>query len=189
MSDKRNPVARYFSNIYDAIVTTIKGMALTGRYLTHPSTRVTMMYPEERPVVPAGSRGLHQFKEEQCMSCMQCVKICPVSCITLEYVGRGKESMITRYDIDYQKCLFCNLCCEVCPTEAIVMTEQWDLCSQSRDGCIVRFARPKTEEEIKAYEAELAAKEAEKKKKAAEAAAAKKAEEDKKAADEAAQVS
>jgi len=188
METKRNPIAEYFRNIYQAVVTTILGMKLTGRYLTHPSTRVTMLYPEERPVVPPGSRGLHKFIEDQCMACQQCVKVCPVDCIKMEYVGRGKESMITRYDIDYRRCLFCNLCCEVCPTEAVVMTEAWDLSRYTRDECVVRFARPKSVEEIKAFEAEMAAKEAEKKRKLAEAAAAKKAEEAKKAAESQAEV-
>lgn len=187
MAAKRNPVAQYFRNIYDAVATTLLGMRLTAGYLV--GKPVTLQYPEVKPEVPPGARGLHKFIEEQCMSCQQCNKVCPVDCISLEFVGRGKDSMVTKYDIDYQRCLFCNLCCEVCPTEAVVMTENWDLASYDREGCVAHLARPKSEKEIEAFEAQLAAKEAEKKRKLAEAAAAKKkAEEEKKAAEEAAEV-
>lgn len=181
MPARANHIGKYFKNIFSAVVTTVLGMKLTAKYLV--SKPVTMLYPEQKPAVPAGARGLHKFVEEQCLACMQCVKVCPVDCITIEMLGRGKEALMTRYDIDYQKCLFCNLCCEVCPTEAIVMTELWDLCAYSRDDCVVRFARPKSEEEIEQYQAEMAAKETEKKRKLAEAAAAKQNEEEKKPAE------
>ncbi len=185
MATKRNAVAQYFANIYSAVVTTFLGMKLTARYMV--SKPVTELYPEVKPQIPAGSRGLHKFIAEQCMACQQCVKICPVSCIKLEYLGRGKDSLITVYDIDYQRCLFCNLCAEVCPTEAIVLTDKWDGCSYTREGCRVHFVTPRTEQEIRAFEEEMAAKEAEKKRKAAEAAAAKAAAEAKAAEDNAAE--
>jgi NADH-quinone oxidoreductase subunit I len=179
---KRNPVAQYFSEVYQGVATTLLGMKLTlGYFFRKP---VTMLYPEARPVVPKSARGLHEFDEEKCLACKQCMIVCPVDCLVIENEGRGKDSLVTRYDIDYQRCLFCNLCCEACPTEALWMTEKWDLASYSRGGLVVRFARKKTNEEIARFRAEFDAKEAEKKRKAAEAK--KKADEAKAAAAKAA---
>ncbi|MBI1783931.1 hypothetical protein HYR69_02190 [Candidatus Sumerlaeota bacterium] len=47
------------------------------------------------------------------------------------------------------------------------MTQEFDLASYSKSDCIINFARPKTAEQLKAHEEELAKKEAEKKAKAA----------------------
>jgi len=171
MARKRNPVAQYFANIWQAIATTVLGMKVTiGYFFRKP---VTLLYPEARPVVPPGARGLHEFDEDTCIACGICMTACPVDCLVIESEGRGKDSLITRYDIDYQRCLFCNLCCEPCPTNSVKMTEKWDLASYNREGCVVHFARPKSAEEIEAFKAEFARKEAEKKKKAAEAKAQK----------------
>ncbi|MCX7012978.1 MAG: NADH-quinone oxidoreductase subunit I [Candidatus Sumerlaeota bacterium] len=169
MAPKQNPVAQYFANIYQAVATTLLGMKLTiGYFFRKP---VTMLYPEMRPVVQPGARGLHEFDEAKCIACKMCMTACPVDCLVIEFEGRGKDAFITRYDIDYQKCLFCQLCCDACPTEGIRMTGKWDLASYDRAGCLVRFARPKSTEEIRKFREDFARAEAEKKRKAAEAKA------------------
>jgi NADH-quinone oxidoreductase subunit I len=174
MAVKRHPAVGYFADIWQGIVTTILGMKLTlGHIFKKP---FTMQYPEVRPVVPEGARGLHLYKEEDCIGCSACVKICPVEAVALAYEGRGKDCLISRYDIDYQRCLFCNLCCEVCPTDCLVMGKEWDLSCYDRAGCVKHFAAPKTPEQIESFKAEFARKEAEKKKKQAEARAKKEAE-------------
>lgn len=183
MSRARNPFTEYFANLWAGIVTTFVGMRLTLHYCLREKP-VTMEYPEVRPVVPETYRGIHGFDESKCAVCKACAAACPVDCITIEHIGRGKDAMLTRFDIDYGKCLFCELCTVPCPVEAIFMTTQYDLARPTRNGCVLHFARPKTPEELAAHDAMLAQKEVEKKAKAAEAAAAKaKADAEKKVAE------
>lgn len=176
MAQKRHPFPQYFLNIWSGIWTTFVGMKLTFGYLFRKP--VTLLYPEERPVVPEGYRGLHALDEAKCHVCGGCSKACPVNCITVESVGKGKDQLITSFRIDYSKCLFCDLCTVPCPTAAIHMTKEYDAAGRTRQGCTIELARIKSAEEIAVHEAMLAAKEAEKKakaeadKKAKEAAAA-----------------
>ena len=162
MSDKhKSPFVEYFANVWAGILTTYVGMRLTMRYFFRKS--VTMEYPEVRPVIPAGHRGLHGFDESKCFICRGCEKACPVDCFSIEAIGRGKDVLITRFDIDYSRCLFCDLCTIPCPNVAIWMSERFDLAGYSRENCTVHFTRPKSAEEIAAHQAMLAKKEAEKK--------------------------
>lgn len=157
----QNPLVRYFREIWNGIFTTYVGMRLTIGYFFR--RKITLLYPEQRPVIPPGHRGLHAYDEPKCILCHQCANVCPVSCISIESVGKGKTGLPTRYDVDYSKCLFCNLCAEVCPTQCVWLTERYNLASRTREECVLRLARPKTPEEIAAREAELARREAERK--------------------------
>lgn len=176
MARKRHPFAQYFADVWSGIATTVIGMKLTFKYLFRKP--VTMLYPEERPEVPEGYRGIHVLIENKCAVCGGCAKACPVGCITIESIGKGKDQLLTRFDIDYSKCLFCDLCTSPCPSAAIAMSQAYDASTTTREGCVLHLARPKSAEEIAAHNAMLAAKEAEKKakaeaeKKAKEAAAA-----------------
>lgn len=185
---QRNPFSQYWANVWSGIATTFIGMKLTlGYFFDYVIFRktFTMQYPEERPDVPESHRGLHKLDEKSCLVCLQCAKVCPVDAIKIEAVGRGKDSMLTRFDIDYGKCLFCALCGETCSQSSLTMTKEWDFAGPTREGTTLALIRAKSPEEIKAHEAMLAQKEAERKAKAAEAA--KKAAEAKAAAEAAEQ--
>lgn len=157
---KRNSLVQYFADVLDGIVTTCKGMRLTLSYFFRP--KVTLRYPEERPVIPEGHRGMHVYVEEECGLCRACEAACPVDCIGIEAVGKGKNALITRLDIDYSKCLFCNLCCEACHTKCLFLGKDYDMAVAERVGCVLHFARSKSAEEIARFKEELAQKEADK---------------------------
>lgn len=160
-SQKRHPFVEYFADIWAGIATTYVGMRLTlGYFFSKP---VTMRYPEVRPEVPKGYRGLHGYNEEKCLVCRACEAACPVDAIVIEAAGKGKDALVTRFDVDYSKCLFCELCTIPCPSACIWMTEEYDLSRTAREDCTIHFARPKTAEEVAAHHAMLAQKEAEKK--------------------------
>ncbi|GAB4325557.1 MAG: hypothetical protein Kow0059_21640 [Candidatus Sumerlaeia bacterium] len=132
-----HPVRDYFHGIWSAVVTCLKGLAITWDHFWRRP--VTVQYPEQ-PVKPESRfRGLHVYDVDQCDACFLCAKACPVECLTLETEGRGKNAVVKRYSIDYSKCLFCNLCTEPCPTYAIWMGAEWDLSAFSRQGCVVNF--------------------------------------------------
>ena len=158
---ERNSFVQYFRNVWSGIATTLVGMKLTLRYFFKP--KVTLQYPEEKPLIPEGHRGLHRYDEDRCNLCRACEAACPVDCILINALGRGKDRLILDYTIDYSKCLFCNLCCEACVPKCISMGPQYDLASSQRAGCLVQFARKKDEVEIKEHQAMLERKEAERK--------------------------
>ena len=164
-------VKGYFKTVWRGVTTTYVGMRVTWKTLFERP--ITMMYPEQLPKIPPGHRGLHWFEEDKCIACDLCVKACPVDCIALESIGKGKNAIILQYDIDYQKCLFCNLCCEPCPTDCIHMGPEYDLSAYSREDCIIRFASYKTPDTVEKMKTEVAARDA--KDKAAKAEVAKKA--------------
>ncbi len=132
-------VANYFRDIVAAIYTITLGLGVTMKCLF--SKPVTLQYPDERPEVPDGYRGIHTYEIEKCIACNLCVQICPITCITLAYEGKGKNAVIHQYDIDYTKCLFCHLCCEVCPTDCVHMGKEFDLASYTRAECVIPFAK------------------------------------------------
>jgi NADH-quinone oxidoreductase subunit I len=130
-------IQNYFRDLYDVYLTTMKGLNVTLRVMAEkPFTR---QYPEEPTGVTPQYRGFHEFDSNACNGCGICAKRCPVECIAIEKVGKGKDARVTRYAIDYTKCLFCSLCCEACPHTAITMGNKWYLEADSRDDCFVEF--------------------------------------------------
>jgi NADH-quinone oxidoreductase subunit I len=136
-------------------------MRITLGYFFSPT--FTLLYPEEKPVIPPGHRGLHGFNEADCGLCMSCSEICPVDCITVEGLGKGKNAMVTHYDVDYSRCLFCDLCATVCPTKCVYLTERYNLAASSREGCVLHLASPKTEVQLAEHQLKLDQIEAERK--------------------------
>jgi NADH-quinone oxidoreductase subunit I len=134
----------YFGDLLDGIRTTAQGLRLTGTYLyknLRPGGKpFALEYPDERlPIDKVTHRGLHEYDVDRCISCELCAKACPVDCIYIESVGKGKTAIMTRFDIDYSKCLFCALCVPPCPSECIVLGERYSLPGHSRDDMVVRF--------------------------------------------------
>ena len=127
----------YFDDIRGAIGTTLKGMKITLLQVKEPA--FTLEYPDERKVLPDSERGIHEYDVERCIACDNCAKACPVDCIYIEAVGKGKAAKLTRFEIDYQKCLFCNLCVPPCPVDCIKMGKEFDLTGYSREDMVVPF--------------------------------------------------
>ena len=138
-TQKPTPVAEYFGAVWNGIISTVVGLGITGKYfLTKP---VTMQYPDEKPVMPDGYRGIHIYEKEKCIACDLCAAACPVDCIYIESVGKGKNAVVTRYEIDYNRCMFCGLCIEPCPANCIHMGKSFDLSRFDSLGCAIDFAK------------------------------------------------
>jgi NADH-quinone oxidoreductase subunit I len=136
---RRSAAAEYFGNLWNGILTTIVGLGVTGRYLL--SKPVTLQYPDEKPEIPEGYRGIHVFEKDKCIACDLCAVACPVDCIYIESIGKGKNAQITRYEIDYNRCMFCALCVEPCPADCIHMGPSYDLSQYDSPSCSIDFAR------------------------------------------------
>jgi NADH-quinone oxidoreductase subunit I len=113
------------------------GMAITLKYCF--SKPVCIQYPQQRLDFAPRYRGIHEFEAAKCIACDLCAKACPVDCIYIDYVGRGKNVQLTRFAIDYSKCMFCALCTEPCPKECIHMGRLHDMSAYSREEMVVEF--------------------------------------------------
>jgi len=105
----------------------VKGLMVTLKHLL--SRSITQQYPEEKPDLPARSRGVIALKQENCTVCYKCSRECPDWCI---YIDAHKEQhepaaggrarsvkVLDRFAIDYALCMYCGICVEVCPFDAL----------------------------------------------------------------------
>lgn len=101
--------------------------------------RATIGYPHQKAPVSSRFRGEHALRrypngEERCIACKLCEAVCPAQAITIDAAEREDGSRkTTRYDIDMTKCIYCGLCQEACPVDAIVMTNNFEFCTQTRE--------------------------------------------------------
>jgi NADH-quinone oxidoreductase subunit I len=118
------------------------GLKTTLKYLLGPSE--TMEYPEQRPAIPPGYRGVPALVKdpngrEKCVSCQLCEFVCPPKAIRItpgsvpEGAGVDQvEKAPQAFDIDMLRCIYCGLCEEVCPEEAIFLQNQYSMSGFSR---------------------------------------------------------
>jgi len=175
-----NKVKTYFSNIYRAVLTTLIGMTVTGRYAFKKP--VTEMYPRVKRKVSARYRGILHNKIEDCTGCLACARACPVDCIHIATTkrhpdnfgtatdGTGIKLWTTQFDIDMALCMECGLCTYPCPTHCLTMSPEYELAVNDKKAMYLEFALEQDGVQAKTDEERLAK---EKVEKAAAAAAAK----------------
>lgn len=120
----------------------LAGMALTFReFFSRP---VTVQYPEARPFTGSRWRGVHglffteNLKEELCVSCHLCARICPAVCIEMEgHVDDEGVKRLHKFDVDLGRCIYCGYCEEVCPVDAIRLTTSSDYTARNREKLVL----------------------------------------------------
>ncbi|MCK7478804.1 MAG: 4Fe-4S binding protein [Candidatus Moduliflexus flocculans] len=130
------------------LVDLVKGLWVTLKYTPQPA--FTFQYPSERRPVAPRFRGVLRLQVEPdsgaqvCIVCDQCAKACPDDLISLG--GHREPGMklkaLDYFDFNLSRCSFCGLCAEVCPTKpikALVMSEDYELGTYSRDAQILRI--------------------------------------------------
>jgi NADH-quinone oxidoreductase subunit I len=122
------------------------GLKTTLKHLLAPT--ITMEYPEQRPAIPPGYRGvptlvMDPHGREKCVSCQLCEFVCPPKAIRItpgevpegsgrEHVEKGPQA----FDIDMLRCIYCGLCQEVCPEEAIFLQNQYSMTGYTREEMV-----------------------------------------------------
>ena len=130
------------------LVDLIKGMWVTMKYTPQPA--FTFQYPAERRPMAPRFRGVLRLQIEPetgaqtCIVCDQCAKACPDDLIALGgHREPGQKIKILDYfDFNLSRCSFCGLCSEVCPTKpikALIMSEDYELGTYSRETQILRI--------------------------------------------------
>ena len=124
----------------------LAGMRVTLRHLF--AKNVTLEYPEQRPAIPPGYRGVPTLVmdpngREKCVSCQLCEFVCPPKAIRITPgavpEGSGREHVEKApqaFDIDMLRCIYCGLCQEVCPEEAIFLQNQYSMSGYTREEMV-----------------------------------------------------
>jgi len=129
----------------------VSGLKTTLRHFFGP--KETMEYPEQRPTIPPGYRGVPTLVKdpngrEKCVSCQLCEFVCPPKAIritpgeippgaTNDHVEKAPQA----FDIDMLRCIYCGLCQEVCPEEAIWLQQQYTMTGYTREEMVNDKAR------------------------------------------------
>src|SRR3569833_638497 len=107
----------------------LAGLYTTWYHLVAPI--VTLQYPEQRPEIPKGYRGVPTLVKdphgrEKCISCQLCEFVCPPNAIRITpgeippgTENRHVEKAPQAFDFDMLRCIYCGFCQVVCPEEAI----------------------------------------------------------------------
>jgi NADH-quinone oxidoreductase subunit I len=94
---------------------------------------------------PPTSRGVIGLVEENCTSCMLCVRECPDWCIYIDAhvesepategaVRNRTRNVLDRFAIDYALCMYCGICVEVCPFDALFWSPEFDYAESDIEG-------------------------------------------------------
>lgn len=120
----------------------VRGLKTTLKHLIAPT--VTLEYPEQRPAIPAGYRGVPTLVKdphgrEKCVSCQLCEFVCPPKAIRItpgEIAADSPQAHVEKapqeFEIDMLRCIYCGLCQEVCPEEAIFLQQQYSMTGYTR---------------------------------------------------------
>ena len=120
----------------------LAGLRVTLRQVFAPN--ITLSYPEQRPAIPPGYRGVPALVKdphgrEKCVSCQLCEFVCPPKAIRITpgaIPGGAPTAHVEKapqaFDIDMLRCIYCGLCEEVCPEEAIFLNNQYSTSGYSR---------------------------------------------------------
>ncbi len=121
---------------WEAVTGLYLGLRVTINAIFQPKN--TVKYPIEKVDVSPRWHGLlalpmdPETGNDKCIICFQCERVCPDRCIHIEAGGKGKDRLLTRFDIEMDKCCYCGLCVEVCPTEAIVFVPHYEASTFNR---------------------------------------------------------
>jgi NADH-quinone oxidoreductase subunit I len=122
------------------------GMKITLKHMFQPN--VTMEYPEQRPAIPPGYRGVPTLVKdphgrEKCVSCQLCEFVCPPKAIRItpgEIPAGATNAHVEKapkaFDIDMLRCIYCGMCQEVCPEEAIWLQNQYSMTGYTREEMV-----------------------------------------------------
>jgi NADH-quinone oxidoreductase subunit I len=123
----------YFPEIF-------KGMMFSFGHMFRK--KVTMQYPEQKPVLGPEFRGrpvlVAEKGQERCVACGLCARACPPLAISMQAAETTdeKERYPVTFEINMLRCIYCGFCEDVCPEEAIVMSGEYDYNFRTRDEAI-----------------------------------------------------
>lgn len=135
---EQNGFIQYFSNIKNAVCSSLTGLGITMKYVL-TKTPDTLEYPEVKEVLPETARMRLYNDVLNCIACNQCMNNCPVGCIYITSFARpkdlevpktsggtAKKQVLVQYTIDTGLCCYCGICTTVCPTQSLTHTYDYE---------------------------------------------------------------
>lgn len=136
--NSKSEFVQYFSNLKNAVMTSLIGMGITLKYILAKSPQ-TLEYPDVKEVLPDATRMRLYNDAVNCISCNMCMNSCPVGCIYITAFqrpkdleipkttdGTPKKQVLVQYVIDTALCCYCGICTTVCPTECLKHTADYE---------------------------------------------------------------
>jgi NADH-quinone oxidoreductase subunit I len=126
----------------------VNGLKITMKNMLKPP--VTLEYPDERPDIPEGYRGVPTLVKdpngrEKCVSCQLCEFVCPPKAIRItpgEIAEDSEQAHVEKapkeFEINMLRCIYCGLCQEVCPEEAIFLQDIYSVTGYSREELVYK---------------------------------------------------
>ncbi|GHC12349.1 NuoI/complex I 23 kDa subunit family protein [Cerasicoccus arenae] len=127
------------------------GLKITLDQMLKP--KITLQYPEERPVIPNHYRGVPTLVRdpngrEKCVSCQLCEFVCPPKAIRItpgeiseDDEAAHVEKRPKDFEINMLRCIYCGMCQEVCPEEAIFLQDTYSVSGYSREELVYHKAK------------------------------------------------
>jgi NADH-quinone oxidoreductase subunit I len=116
--------------------------SLWGVFLHAFHPRVTIQYPDEKPVLAPRYRGRIILSRdpdggERCVACNLCAVVCPTDCISLQATEDEQGRRFPEFfRINFSRCIFCGYCEEACPTYAIQLTPDFEMGEYHRKNLV-----------------------------------------------------
>ncbi|MCD8212933.1 MAG: NADH-quinone oxidoreductase subunit NuoI [Campylobacter sp.] len=141
--DERVKVVTNFDKFKRFVSRTFKGELFTGLWVVlHEmifAKSHTLKYPMQKLELNPRYRGVHRLmkfmdsKNERCIGCGLCEKICVSNCIAMQtYPGKDGRKLVGNYSINLGRCVYCGFCADVCPELAIVHGGEYEFASEQR---------------------------------------------------------
>jgi NADH-quinone oxidoreductase subunit I len=116
-----------------------QGLQTTVKHMFGP--KVTVQFPEQRPIMPPNYRGVHRLNRDEqgrvkCVACYMCSTACPARCIDIVAAPSpwpDREKYPEVFVVDELRCIYCGMCEQACPCDAIELTSLYDLTGLSRE--------------------------------------------------------
>ena len=133
-------IITYFSDIFTAIRNLMKGMKITGYYISHARKEIiTQQYPDNRDELKMFDRFRgevimphNEKNEHKCTGCSACEVACPNGSIEIIWSRKPdpetgkKKKAIEKHIYHLSMCTMCGLCIPACPTDAIIMGQDFE---------------------------------------------------------------
>jgi NADH-quinone oxidoreductase subunit I len=125
----------------------LKGMGITMKRFF--KKKVTVQYPEVKPVLSKRSHGSFGFDFDKCISCNMCADACPNGVIRVDFSKDEKgKRVLQQYNMNLGYCLFCGLCVNACPKDAVYFKTDFDMVCYQKGDTIFRWTKKEEESSI-----------------------------------------
>ena len=105
---------------------------------------VTLFYPEKKKQ-HENLRGKISFAQGECrcVACGLCQSVCPSKgTINIETTtDENSKRVLKELSVDLSQCIQCGNCVVNCPTKTLVMTNDYEYCSEDKESLIIRLRR------------------------------------------------